>query len=136
MIEPLKRRIPVNPDYEKPNEVEFQPTEVPEADLKVDFTAILNSTYAANALRPPEIQFADNNRLGGPLFEAQAIESMDILKANAQEASLNTLASLIVTNSPDIDKNGSPEAKEGLKTLDEMLQMTATLLAARMGKNG
>lgn len=97
----------------------------------IDFTNVAASSNSR--LRPPDLQFSDDTRLGTPRFASQAIASMDMLKANPQETTMNNLSALLVKHGADIDKNGSEAARDGLRVLDEFLGQSAMLIAMNNG---
>lgn len=100
-----------------------------------DVAAALAQTHLTHEMRPPELRFDDQAGFGGPKFEQQAIANMDILKLDSPEKTINALASFLVTNGADIDRNGSDLARDGAATLDRFLNLNATFAAMRSGPN-
>ena len=112
---------------------EFRPEQHSAAQSFEDYVAKVATSIDTSGLRPPELQFNDQGRLGTHRFEAQAIVSMDILKANSQSATMDSLSALLVKHSADIHKNGSQSAQNGLRFLDEFLGHSAMVLNMRKG---
>ena len=134
MIEPGGRTKVTPQQVDRTDQIEFRPEPQSQDKSFEDIAIAMARTHVANALRPPELQFEARERVGGAQFELQAIASIDILKLSSPEETANSLASFIIQDGPDIEKNGSNSAKRGLNAVNTFTQNTALFAAMKAGQ--